>query len=59
MSMQKELSGLKTLEASTCLHPAILFSNPVWPMTLGKGFTTSIPVNTTATVTEGEYKKAH
>lgn len=42
-------AGLTTLEASTCLHPAIFFSNSHWPMTLGKGFTTNIPVNTTAT----------
>lgn len=41
-------AGLKTLEASTSLHSAIFFSNLHWPMPIGKGFTTNIPVNTTA-----------
>jgi hypothetical protein len=50
-------AGLKTLEASTCLHPAIFLSNPLWPMTLGTGFTPNMPVNTTATWLKGNIRK--
>lgn len=42
-------AGLPTLEASTCLHPAIFSSNFIRPMTAGKSVTTKNPVNTTAT----------